>query len=84
MGLHPLGSDLTALSEDALQKRISELVSKRLAAYRFGNGALAQQVEMLLFDCQQEQANRNAKAMQDLNEQGKSRGGDIDRLIDIN
>ena len=84
MGLHPLGSDLTQLSDDQLQKRISDLINKRLTAYRIGSGDLAQQVEMLLFDCQQEQSNRNAKAMQEMENQSKKRGGDLDKLIDIN
>ena len=84
MGLHPLGSDLTQLSDDQLQKRISDLITKRLTAYRIGSGDLAQQVEMLLFDCQQEQSNRNAKAMQEMENQSKKRGGDLDKLIDIN
>lgn len=83
MGLHPLGNDLSVLSDDALQKRISDLITKRLTAYRIGSGDLAQQVEMLLFDCQQEQANRNARAIQEMENQSKKRGGDLDKLIDI-
>jgi hypothetical protein len=84
MGLHPLGSDLTVLSDDALSKRMSDLITKRLTAYRIGSGDLVQQVEMLLFDCRQEQENRNAKAIQAMETQSKNRGGDLDKLIDIN
>lgn len=83
--MHPLGSDLSKLSDDELQSRISELTKKRIASYQFGNGDLLRQIDMLLSDCQQEVTDRNVRMLQKLEER-RSRGetDKSDKLINVN
>lgn len=83
MSLHPLGQDLTGLSEDELQRKLADLSGKRIQAYRFGSYDLMEQLELLIFDVEQEIRNRNAENMRKLAEQSAKRGGDLDDLIDI-
>ena len=82
--MHPLGSDLSKLSDDELQSRISELTKKRIASYQFGNADLLRQVDMLLSDCQQEVTDRNVRMLQNLEER-RSRGetDKSDKLINV-
>jgi len=78
--MHPLGSDLTQLSDSELQERISELYKKRLTALQVGSGQLVGQIDLFLFDCNQELADRNAKFMQKIE---KKSATDLDKLIDV-
>lgn len=82
--MHPLGSDLSKLSDDELQSRISELNKKRIASYQFGNADLLRQVDMLLFDCQQELTDRNARMLKKMEER-RARGemDNTDKLINV-
>lgn len=82
--MHPLGSDLSKLSDDELQSRISELNKKRIASYQFGNADLLRQVDMLLFDCQQELMDRNARMLKKMEER-RARGemDQTDKLINV-
>lgn len=82
--MHPLGSDLSKLSDDELQSRISELNRKRMASYQLGNGDLLRQVDMLLFDCQQELMDRNARMLKKMEER-RARGemDKTDKLINV-
>ena len=82
--MHPLGSDLSKLSDDELQSRISELNKKRIASYQFGNADLLRQVDMLLYDCQQELMDRNARMLKKMEER-RARGemNKTDKLINV-
>lgn len=82
--MHPLGSDLSKLSDDELQSRISELNKKRIASYQFGNADLLRQVDMLLYDCQQELMDRNARMLKKM-EDRRARGemDKTDKLINV-
>jgi hypothetical protein len=82
--MHPLGSDLSKLSDDELQSRISELNKKRIASYQFGNADLLRQVDMLLYDCQQELTDRNARMLKKMEER-RARGemDKTDKLINV-
>jgi hypothetical protein len=82
--MHPLGSDLSKLSDDELQSRISELNRKRIASYQFGNADLLRQVDMLLYDCQQELMDRNARMLKKM-EDRRARGemDKTDKLINV-
>jgi len=82
--MHPLGSDLSKLSDDELQSRISELNRKRIASYQFGNADLLRQVNMLLYDCQQELMDRNARMLKKM-EDRRARGemDKTDKLINV-
>lgn len=82
--MHPLGSDLSKLSDDELQSRISDLNKKRIASYQFGNGDLLRQIDLLLSDCQQELMDRNAhmlKKMEERRDRGET--DKTDKLINV-
>jgi len=59
--MHPLTPDLTALTDAELQKKHSELVSRLTQAYRFGNAAMVNQLQMLIDDYASENGRRQQK-----------------------
>jgi hypothetical protein len=79
--MHPLGSDLTQLSETELHERISELHGKRMVAGRMGSMDLIRQIDILLFDCNQEVIDRNSKIMQKMDEKREKAG--LGKLINV-
>ena len=48
--MHPLTPDLSSLSDAELTKKHNELTTKLTQAYRFGNGQLLYQLQMVLED----------------------------------
>lgn len=64
--MHPLAPDLSQLSDDELQKKLSELQKRMMQAYTFGNTDLAIQLQMLLEDYNMELQRRQAKMMEEL------------------
>ena len=64
--MHPLGSDLTGLTDDELHKKYGELQKRYGQAYRFGPQGIIPQLQMLMQDYQYEINIRNQKQMDEL------------------
>lgn len=79
--MHPLGNDLSELSDSDLQERISELHKKRMTAGRVGSMDLMRQIDMLLADCNQEVYDRNATIMHKMDTKREESG--LDKLINV-
>lgn len=77
--MHPLTPDLTALTDDELHKKVSELTTKLTQSYRFANYELAGQVHMMLDDYQAEVGRRQQKSLDELLSKNKQ----FDKIIDI-
>jgi hypothetical protein len=76
--MHPLGPDLTGLSDDELHNKYSELQKRFGQAYRFGPQSIIPQLQMLMQDYQMEIKLRNQKHMEELNKNNKGPKGIID------
>ena len=76
--MHPLGSDLSNLSDDELHKKYGELQKRFGQAYRFGPQSIIPQIQMLMQDYQYEINLRNQKQLEDLNKNRKGPKGIID------
>lgn len=77
--MHPLTPDLSALTDEELQKKLADLTTKLTQSYRFGNYELAGQVHMILEDFQAELTRRQQKMLDELS----ARSGQFDKIIDI-
>jgi hypothetical protein len=76
--MHPLGSDLSNLSDDELHKKYGELQKRFGQAYRFGPQSIIPQIQMLMQDYQYEINLRNQKQLDELNKNSKGPKGIID------
>ena len=76
--MHPLGPDLTGLSDDELHTKYSELQKRFGQAYRFGPQGIIPQLQMLMQDYQMEISLRNQKQLEELNKNSKGPKGVID------
>jgi hypothetical protein len=77
--MHPLGTDLSSLSDDELHKKYGELQKRFGQAYRFGPQSIIPQIQMLMQDYQYEIGIRNQKQMEELSKNtGKGPKGIID------
>ena len=76
--MHPLGPDLTGLSDDELHTKYSELQKRFGQAYRFGPQGIIPQLQMLMQDYQMEISLRNQKQLEELNKNSKGPKGIID------
>jgi hypothetical protein len=77
--MHPLGPDLTGLTDDELHKKYGELQKRFGQAYRFGPQSIIPQLQMLMQDYQSEISIRNQKQMEELSKNtGKGPKGIID------
>lgn len=76
--MHPLGPDLTGLSDDELHTKYSELQKRFGQAYRFGPQSIIPQLQMLMQDYQSEISLRNQKQLEELNKNSKGPKGIID------
>jgi len=84
--MHPLGNDLTKLSDDDLNKKFGELSKRFNQAYRFGPQQIIPQLQILMGDYQEEMKRRQAKAMQEMMEKmnkDKNGGKGMKGIIDI-
>jgi uncharacterized membrane protein (DUF106 family) len=85
--MHPLLGSLRELSDDDLQKKLSELNNRFMQAYRAGSSQMIPQLQMLIEDYRAEVARRNAAKMQELQEKfDKANGKDgkgLKGIIDI-
>jgi hypothetical protein len=85
--MHPLGNDLSNLSDDEITKKLADLNKRYVQAYRIGPQQIIPQLQMLIQDYQDEMARRNAKLMQEMQEKmdksGKKGGGSFKDIINI-
>ncbi len=77
--MHPLGTDLSSLSDDELHKKYGELQKRFGQAYRFGPQSIIPQIQMLMQDYQYEISIRNQRQLDELSKNtGKGPKGIID------
>jgi len=79
--MHPLGTNLTTLSDDELHQKFGDLTKRFNQAYRMGPHSVLPQLQMIMADYQNEINNRNTRKMEELMEraaQGKGFTGIID------
>jgi hypothetical protein len=76
--MHPLGSNLSDLSDDELHTKYSELQKRFGQAYRFGPTSVIPQLQMLMQDYQYEISLRNQRQIEELNKNSKGPKGIID------
>lgn len=66
MGMHPLLTGLTEMTDTVLQEKMNELSKKLNTAHRMGYGDAARQLQMIINDYNEEISRRNAKKMAEL------------------
>jgi len=84
--MHPLGNNLSKLTDDELTKKIGELTKRFNQAYRIGPQQIIPQLQMLLQDHQEELSRRNAKLLADMAakyDKDKNGGKGLKGIIDI-
>lgn len=81
--MHPLGPDLSGLSDDELNKKFGELQKRYTQCWRFGPGDLLPQLQMLMDDYQAEIQRRNAKIMEEITRKAEAKGKGFGGVIDI-
>ena len=81
--MHPLGNDLTKLSEDELNKKFGELTKRFNQAYRFGPQSIIPQIQMVMQDYQEEMKRRSALAMEEMRKKMDKDGKGFKDIIDI-
>lgn len=84
--MHPLGSDLTKLTDEELNKKFAELSKRFTQAHRFGPHSIIPQLQILMQDYQEELRRRQAKTMKEMMERidkDKNGGKGLKSIIDI-
>ena len=78
---HPLAPDVSALKDDELYAKITEIGNKMNSAYRLGSGAgdVLRQMQMLMAGYQEELTRRNTKKLEELTKNNPK----FDKIIDI-
>jgi hypothetical protein len=76
---HPLAPNLSELSNEELNKKHGELLTKMNQAYRFGGGGVVQQMQMLLFHYTEELQRRQQQQMDEIAKQNPN----FKNIIDI-
>lgn len=76
--MHPLGTDLSQLTDTELQTKYGELQKRFMQAYRFGPTSVIPQLSMLMEDYQYEISLRNQKQIEELDKNTKGPKGMID------
>lgn len=69
---HPLTPDLTKMTMDEFTKKFNDLQNRLSTAYRWGNGQMVQQLQLLLQDYQEELNRRNQKQLEDMMKNSKN------------
>lgn len=77
---HPLTGNLQDLSDNDLQKKITELGKRLVFAHQTGNAQMIGQLEMLMEDFREESIRRDRERMAKMQE---NNGKDWDDLIDV-
>jgi hypothetical protein len=76
--MHPLTPNLTELSDNDLQKKITDLTNRLNQAHRFGQAGLVGQVQMMLEDYGSEASRRQRIMMEELMSKNDKFNGIID------
>jgi hypothetical protein len=76
--MHPLGINLTELTDDELHKKYGELQKRYNQAFRFGPHSIIPQIQMLMQDYQFEIQQRNQRQIEELNKNTNGPKGIID------
>lgn len=76
---NPLISDLSKIKNDDLENKITELMRKYQIAARFGQGAVCNQISVILEIYREEQHKRYALAQEKLSRQNKN----LDDFINV-
>ena len=76
--MHPLTPNLTELSDNDLQKKITDLTNRLNQAHRFGQAGLVGQVQMMLEDYGAEASRRQRIMMEELMSKNDKFNGIID------
>jgi hypothetical protein len=84
--MHPLGSNLSHLTDDELHSKYADLIKRITQAYRFGPQQVIPQLQMFMQDYQLEIQSRNRKQMDDLMKKAEEKNGGkgLSGIIDIN
>ena len=77
--MHPLIASLSKLSDEELQKKHSDLMSKLNTAYRLGSYDMIRQLQMILENYRTESITRQEKQMLELQSKSKQ----FTNIIDI-
>jgi hypothetical protein len=77
--MHPLVGDLTGLSNEELHSKFGDLYKRMNMAHRMGYTDAVHQLQMIMYNYQQEIDNRNRKAMEEL----ETKTGQFKHIIDI-
>jgi uncharacterized membrane protein affecting hemolysin expression len=80
---HPLAEDLTSLSDDQLQEKITTLTKKYTAASRFPDQSLVNQVQSMLTMYVEEQRTRYRKQLDSQKRKDNNDNQDLDGLINV-
>lgn len=81
--MHPLGTNLSNLTDDELYKKLGELQKRYMQAYRFGPQSIIPQIQMVMEDYQAEIQRRNSLQMAELNKKMAAEGKGFGGIIDI-
>lgn len=81
--MHPLSQDLSALSDEELQKKMGELQKRLLQASRVGPFGILPQLQMLLEDYQWESTERNRRRLEEMEKRAEQSGRGFKGIIDI-
>lgn len=76
---HPLAPDVSALKDDELYAKITELGNKMNSAYRLGSGDVLRQMQMVMAGYQEELSRRNTKKLEEMTKNNPK----FDKIIDI-
>lgn len=69
---HPLTPNLSSLSLDEVQKKISDLNQRLSSAYRMNRNDIVQQIYLLLEDYNNELQERNRKQLEEMQKNNKN------------
>ena len=82
--MHPLGEDVSQLSDTQLEDKLRQLQKRLLTSSRFPNQELTQQVNMLLTMYREEQVKRQKKAFDEqLKQSQKEVNTDLKELVNV-
>jgi hypothetical protein len=77
--MHPLLPDLSGMTMDELTKKHTDLLGRLTQAYRWGNGDMVAQLQMIMNGYQAEISLRNQKALEEMEKHSKQ----FKNIIDI-
>lgn len=81
--MHPLGSNLSTLTDDEVHQKYADLIKRFNQAYRFGPQSVIPQIQMIMEDYQNEIQRRNSLQMAELTKKMAAEGKGFGGIIDI-